>query len=63
MEPTNNNAERELRPAVLMRKTSYCNRSERGKQSQAILMSTIASSKKQDRNFMRYASDRLKTRI
>ena len=57
---TNNPAEREIRPAVLMRKTSYCNRSEIGKQTQAILMSLIATSKKKNRNFMSYASDRLK---
>lgn len=60
VEPTNNNAEREIRPAVLMRKTSYCNRSEKGKQTQAILMSIIATSKKQNRNFMKYASDLFK---
>lgn len=57
---TNNPAEREIRPAVLMRKTSYCNRSELGKQTQAILMSIINTSKKNNRNFMNYASDRLK---
>lgn len=57
---TNNPAEREIRPAVLMRKTSYCNRSERGKQSQAILMSVIATSKRNNRNFMTYASEKLR---
>lgn len=60
--PTNNPAEREIRPAVLMRKTSYCNRSERGKTSQAVLMSMIATSKKNGRHFMSYASDHLKNR-
>ena len=58
---TNNPAEREIRPAVLMRKTSYCNRSEEGKEAQAILMSVINTSKKNNRNFMNYASDRLKS--
>lgn len=58
---TNNPAEREIRPAVLMRKTSYCNRSELGKDTQAILMSLIATSKKNNRNFINYASDRLKS--
>jgi hypothetical protein len=56
---TNNPAEREIRPAVLMRKTSYCNRSEVGKDTQAILMSLIATSKKNNRNFVSYAADRL----
>jgi transposase len=60
VEPTNNNAEREIRPAVLMRKTSYCNRSDAGRDNQAILMSIIATSKKKNRNFLNYASDRLK---
>jgi transposase len=60
VEPTNNNAEREIRPAVLMRKTSYCNRSDQGRDNQAILMSMIATSKKNGRNFLNYASDRLK---
>lgn len=57
---TNNPAEREIRPAVLMRKTSYCNRSENGKQTQAILMSMIATSKRNNQNFISYASEKLK---
>jgi hypothetical protein len=60
VDPTNNNAEREIRPAVLMRKTSYCNRSDAGRDNQAILMSIIATSKKKNRNFLNYASGRLK---
>lgn len=59
---TNNPAEREIRPAVLMRKTSYCNRSEDGKNNQAILMSIIATSKRKNQNFMNYASQRLQNR-
>jgi hypothetical protein len=35
----NNHAERMIRPAVIARKNSYCNRSEKGAQTQAILMS------------------------
>ena len=35
----NNHAEREIRPAVIMRKNSYCNRSESGAHTQAIFMS------------------------
>jgi transposase len=56
---TNNPAEREIRPAVLMRKTSYCNRSETGKNTQAILMSMIATAKKNNRNFVSYTSEKL----
>ena len=35
----NNHAERAIRPAVIMRKTSYTNRSDRGADTQAVLMS------------------------
>ena len=35
----NNHAEREIRPAVIMRKNSLCNRSNNGAETQAILMS------------------------
>lgn len=35
----NNHAERSIRPAVIMRKNSYCNRSPRGAETQSILMS------------------------
>jgi hypothetical protein len=38
--PSDNNlAERAIRPAVILRKNSYCNRSERGADVQAVLMS------------------------
>jgi hypothetical protein len=36
---TNNFAERQIRPAVILRKNSQCNRSERGAATQAVLMS------------------------
>ena len=35
----NNGAEREIRPAVIMRKNTQCNQSNRGAETQAILMS------------------------
>ena len=41
----NNHAEREIRPAVVMRKTSLCNRSEHGANVQAILMSVYRTLK------------------
>jgi len=41
----NNHAEREIRPAVVMRKTSLCNRSENGAHVQAILMSVYRTLK------------------
>lgn len=57
IEPTNNNAEREIRPAVLMRKTSYGNRSDRGRNNQAILMSMIRTADKIGQNFVNMATE------
>jgi transposase len=41
----NNHAERAIRPAVIIRKNSQCNRSQRGAQTQAILMSVYRTLK------------------
>lgn len=41
----NNHAERAIRPAVIMRKNSYGNRSDRGAQTQSILMSIFRTLK------------------
>jgi transposase len=46
----NNHAEREIRPAVIMRKTSLCNRSDRGAAVQAILMSVYRTLKLRGRD-------------
>lgn len=59
VEPTNNRSEREIRPAVLMRKTSYGNRSEQGAKNQAVLMSVIRTCHKQSRDFVAFAADHL----
>ena len=59
-EPTNNNAEREIRPSVLMRKTSYGNRSNPGAKNQAILMSMIRTCHKQNINFVNFATNHLR---
>jgi hypothetical protein len=37
--PDNNHAERQIRPAVIMRKNQLCNRSDAGAATQATLMS------------------------
>jgi transposase len=42
----NNQAEREIRPAVLMRKTSYGNQSERGAETRAVLMTVYRTLKR-----------------
>jgi len=59
VEPTNNNAEREIRPAVLMRKTSYGNRSKQGSKTQAVLMSVIRTCAKQNTDFLGFAVNHL----
>jgi hypothetical protein len=43
LEPTNNQAERMLRPAVITRKTNGCNRSRHGADTHAILASILAT--------------------
>lgn len=43
--PDNNHAEREIRPAVIIRKNSLCNRSEEGAEAQAVLMSVYRTLK------------------
>jgi transposase len=43
--PDNNHAERQIRPAVIIRKNSLCNRSERGAATQAVLMSVYRTLK------------------
>jgi hypothetical protein len=44
--PQNNPGELEIGPSVLLRKISYCNRSEQGTEEQAILMSVIRTASK-----------------
>ncbi len=50
VDPTNNMAEREIRPAVIIRKNSLGNRSEKGANCQAALMSIYRTLKKRGLN-------------
>lgn len=43
VDPKNNHAERMIRPAVIMRKSSYGNQSDKGAYTQAVLMSVFRS--------------------
>jgi len=52
MDPTNNAAERELRPAVIIRKTNGCNRSQAGTHTHSILASVIRTCQKHGRDFV-----------
>jgi transposase len=50
--PTNARAEQEIRPAVVVRKTSACNRSPTGAATHAILTSLIRTCRKQGQSFL-----------
>ena len=50
--PTNNAAERELRPAVIIRKTNGCNRSTNGATAHAVLSSVIRTARKHGHDFV-----------
>jgi transposase len=54
VEPTNNRAERALRPAVVVRKTGGCNRTARGARTHAVLASLLATAKQHGRNPVEY---------
>lgn len=52
VDPTNNLAERELRPAVIIRKTNGCNRSPKGATAHAVLSSVIRTAHKHGHDFL-----------
>ena len=59
LDATNNHGEREIRPAVLMRKNSYGNRSAQGSRNQEILMTGVRTCAKRGINFVETVSDHL----
>jgi transposase len=58
-EPTNNRAERALRPAVIARKLSCGNRTERGREAWQILTSLAATCQQRSQDFVEYLAPRL----
>ena len=58
--PDNNHAERMIRPAVILRKNSLCNRSEQGAATQAVLMSIYRTLKLRGRDPTKTIADALK---
>ncbi len=58
-EPTNNRAERALRPAVIARKLSCGNRTERGRDAWQILTSLAVSCQQRDLDFANYLAPKL----
>ena len=57
----NNTAERAIRPAVIIRKTSYGNRSDRGADCQAVLMSIFRTLKQRGHDPIRTIINALAT--
>jgi len=57
VEPTNNRAERDLRPAVVVRKTGGCNKSEQGAKAHAVNSSILVTARKNGVNPVGYISD------
>lgn len=57
----NNHAERQIRPAVIIRKNSLCNRSEQGAHTQAVLMSIYRTLKLRGRDPTKTIAEALKT--
>jgi transposase len=59
VEPTNNSAERTLRPAVQWRKIIFGNRSHNGEVAVARLLTVTQTCKKQQRHTLGYLTDAL----
>jgi hypothetical protein len=57
----NNGGEREIRPAVIIRKNSFCNRSERGANVQAVMMSIYRTLKLRGYDPIRTVAQALRT--
>jgi hypothetical protein len=57
----NNLAERAIRPAVIIRKNSYANRSQRGADAQAVLMSIYRTLKQRDHDPLRTITEAIAT--
>lgn len=54
LDATNNQAERQLRPAVITRKTAGCNRTKGGAETHAILASVLVTCRQQKRSILDY---------
>jgi len=57
VEPTNNTAERAIRPAVIWRKVSFGTQSVQGSRFFERIMTAAATCKQQDRNVLEYVTE------
>jgi len=60
VQPTNNQAEREIRPAVIIRKTNGCNRAKPGARTHSVVTSVLRTCQKQGRDFIAFIADLLR---
>lgn len=63
LEPTNNRAERAIRPAVVMRKTSYGTHSPEGSRFVERILTTVTTLKQQGRNVLEYLTAAVQARL
>jgi transposase len=63
VEPTNNLAERDLRHAVIWRKTSFGTQSEEGSRFVERILSVVMSLRKQERNVLDYLTAALDAQL
>jgi hypothetical protein len=61
--PDNNHAERQIRPAVIIRKNSLCNRSQQGAATQAVLMSIYRTLKQRKLDATKTIAEALKAML
>lgn len=61
--PDNNIAEQGIRPAVVMRKNSYGNRSKKGAETTAVLLSTVETCKLREQNFLEWGQQYFEERL
>jgi transposase len=59
IEPTNNRAERAIRPCVLQKKISGCHRTDEGAKNRDVLMSVIGTMKLQEENFLDHGKEHI----
>jgi hypothetical protein len=57
VEPTNNAAERAIRPAVLWRRTSFGSQTEAGSTFVARMLTVVTTLRSQNRNVLEYITD------
>ena len=62
-EDGNNHAERGIRPAVVMRKTTFGSQSEHGAADTAVLMSFFQTARLQNENFLDYLQETVNNRL